>query len=133
MQISIKTPPVSYEECGKKYFEEYTADEFERSMRTFVYVMTDGEIHKVGISKNPIVRRSGVQRDVGKPVELVKVFSFDYLNAERVEASCHDLLSVHWVFGEWFDAPLDVVVGTVRDFIYSEKYYADWDNAPPFV
>lgn len=69
--------------------------------RKFVYAMRAGLFIKVGVSNDPGQRRLVLQREVGEPIRILRVWGpFD--KPYSYENALHKALEEHRVFGEWF-------------------------------
>jgi hypothetical protein len=84
-------------------------------MRT--YILEAGGIYKIGVAANVSCRIRQLQ--TGCPLPLRKVWvSEDYPEeiARRIERGAHDDLQQFNTIGEWFHAPEDKVLATVREW-----------------
>ena len=72
-------------------------------------------MYKVGLAGDPMKRLSALQ--TGSPYKL-NLISITHLledgAARRFESRCHDLLAAHRASGEWFQAPLCLVLKTIK-------------------
>jgi hypothetical protein len=69
--------------------------------RGFVYLMFDGELRKIGKALNIASRKKQLERQLGKPLELLhSIQSDDY---SRAEAEMHFRYKHCRIRGEWFD------------------------------
>ena len=67
----------------------------------FVYLMSDGELWKIGKALNIGSRKSQLERQLGKPLDLLhSIRSDDY---SRAEAEMHFRYKHCRIRGEWFD------------------------------
>lgn len=67
-------------------------------------------LKKLGIATRVSHRRNGIQ--VGAPFEVAVLAARVMPSAQHafaVEQMCHQDLDEHWIYGEWFKAPLSVV------------------------
>lgn len=67
----------------------------------FVYVVTDGELHKIGISKDVNKRIKSLQNANGREVNLCCAYWVG--DAPVIEADIHAKYREHRQKGEWFD------------------------------
>lgn len=67
----------------------------------FVYVMSDVENYKIGVSKNPVQRAVEVSRKYKRPVSLL--LSINCIDAYGCEKYLHHKYKNINVGGEWFD------------------------------
>lgn len=86
-------------------------------MQQRVYIISSNESMKVGVSRDPLKRLSGMQ--CGSPEEMKLIYQTDFCdNAEAVESVCHVSLRSSHERGEWFhiDASLaiDIVLTTFQ-------------------
>jgi len=88
----------------------------------YLYVISDGEYCKVGISSNPKSRLKTLQ--VGNPQTLYIDRTY-HLCADPtfIEVSVHDYLWMDHIRGEWFLCDPDDVDDAL--------YYMDWDETMP--
>lgn len=71
----------------------------------FVYLMFDGELWKIGKAVNIASRRSQIEREIGKQLDLLhSIRSNDY---SRAEAEMHFRYRHCRIRGEWFDLARD--------------------------
>jgi hypothetical protein len=67
----------------------------------FVYLMSDGELWKIGKALNIVSRKKQLERQLDKPLELLhSIQSDDY---SRAEAEMHHRYKHCRIRGEWFD------------------------------
>lgn len=66
----------------------------------FVYVISDGELSKIGYSKNVKNRLSQLQSLNPRPLKVIRETKVDW--AFGFEAELHTLFHPKWVSGEWF-------------------------------
>lgn len=88
---------------------------------TFLYVMSVGGYHKVGIAKNPEARRRELQTGNPKKIALLGVWGFEEygIKAQDLEYDMHRALAPHRVCGEWFDAPIALIMHTKKICLYA--------------
>ena len=84
--------------CKKKRDNalNYRRRNSERTTFPCVYLMKKGELHKIGVSKNPKYRAKALGATLlhcGQPNHL----------AESIEASLHQMFAAKQVTGEWFN------------------------------
>jgi len=72
----------------------------------YVYILTDGEYHKIGTSTNPVARMRSLQVANARVLSLVWVGR----GAEGAEHALHDDYDQHHVLGEWFRLPKGVLL-----------------------
>lgn len=83
-------------------------------MNSYVYLITDGELTKVGYSDNPQLRLKGLQVSNPKSLRLAHVFTcHDRDSAMRLEKLIHQKYSKLQRSGEWFFANPDMIVSDV--------------------
>jgi hypothetical protein len=71
----------------------------------FVYLMSDGVLWKIGKALNIGYRKSQLERQLGKPLDLLhSIRSDDY---SRAEAEMHFRYKHCRIRGEWFDLAPD--------------------------
>jgi hypothetical protein len=87
----------------------------------FVYVATDGELMKVGISRDADRRIRGLSTATGRDVTLVRAFPMRMALARNVEATVHDALDALRLKGEWFRCPVEVALEAVNAAIETAK------------
>lgn len=94
-------------------------------MNGFVYVVgPEAGPFKVGIAKDVAKRLAAIQ--TGCPFPLKVHFTLEAPNALKVERAAHRKLLPFGTSGEWFDAPLEMVVAAVK----SEETKAPPADAP---
>lgn len=72
-------------------------------------------LYKIGISNDPVVRLTSLQ--TASPHRLRLVAATEPLydgEALGIERECHRVLNAYWVGGEWFNAPLYLIMQIVR-------------------
>ena len=74
-----------------------------------IYIIQSGEYTKVGIARMVGHRLSGLQ--VGNPIEIQLLASWESNKAELEEHRIHHHLRQWHVRGEWFKLPYDVLEG----------------------
>ena len=67
----------------------------------YVYFITDGELVKIGCSKNVNLRLMELQVGNGNALTILKTIFVE--NRFKVEAAMHDIFANRRVHGEWFD------------------------------
>ena len=75
-----------------------------------VYLVSNGEYTKIGISGNFPVRIVNLQ--AGSPTKLTPVGLFETDDAQRIELMLHGLYASHRALGEWFslnDAEIEAI------------------------
>lgn len=90
----------------------------------YVYIIKCGEqeIYKIGITRlNPQSRLAALQ--TGNPYPLTMLWFSPVINAERVEAVLHNLLSHDRMMGEWFKISFGHQSEQVMGFLRSESDY----------
>jgi hypothetical protein len=70
----------------------------------YIYVITDGKNHKIGISKAPKRRLKQLQTACAQKLQLIKTYKVTKKNARKLE---HQLHKMFWQSrlrhdGEWF-------------------------------
>jgi hypothetical protein len=71
----------------------------------YVYVLTDGEAFKIGMSSKPNVRLDKMQTDNSKPVKHVVIFAVSQHVARDIERALHMHFAHENIRGEWFNGP----------------------------
>lgn len=74
----------------------------EQNPLTDIYVATDGEHVKIGISKNAKARMSGLGTGSTRRISLLHIETVDGKFAAEVERKAHCRLAKYRVKGEWF-------------------------------
>lgn len=69
-----------------------------------LYIITDGEYYKVGVSSTPGKRLKSLQTSNARKLRIIHLYNGSY--GMRFEALVHALLAQHRVSGEWFDCSL---------------------------
>jgi hypothetical protein len=80
----------------------------------FVYVATDGEQTKIGVSRNAEQRVSQIALAAGRSVNLVRSFPAPMPIARKVEQATFDVLAEYRTRGEWFSCGPDQAVAAVE-------------------
>lgn len=90
----------------------------------YIYVIeckSENPIYKVGYAYNVNKRLIDLQVGCPYPLEIIKVIrSFD---APRTEAELHQALDEYRVVGEWFKAPLDVILSKLDKYSEGFAFY----------
>lgn len=85
---------------------------------SWVYVMRCERFVKIGISSDVAKRHRGLQGAVPLLVTMANKYTFaDRQYAWLAEQECHALLSDYRTFGEWFEVPYELAIGTVRQVV----------------
>lgn len=80
----------------------------------YLYVMSDDDQVKVGLSVQPKVRAKEIGRARGKPVALAHTVAVAGKFAVVAEGYAHWLLREHNTRGEWFSAPVEVAISATN-------------------
>lgn len=89
---------------------------FVGSKETFVYVIQDRDLVKVGVSDNPEQRCAAISAKHG-PTQLRFTFQATREAAAFIESSAHRKLASVSVGGEWFRCPPDIAIRVVQSVI----------------
>lgn len=80
----------------------------------FIYVASDGEIAKIGFSRDPDSRVKQLRHSACRPnLELIKTFAMDASAARRIERAIHEQNSTLRAHGEWYNIPPEQAVSLV--------------------
>jgi hypothetical protein len=98
------------------------------SKSTFVYVMSDGENHKIGISNDPQTRCKTLERQLGKQISIL--LSINCKNPRGCESELHSRFKDYNVSKEWFKFPdmrflSDVWDVCINDLVGNDYFYAE--------
>jgi hypothetical protein len=86
---------------GSRVLVNGAASQYFRELRSgFVYLMTDGQLFKIGLSAKPRKRRSQVAQNRGRPVELLLTIPVE--DMREVESFYHSRYANVRREGEWF-------------------------------
>lgn len=84
-----------------------------------VYVITDGELFKIGIAEDPMKRRQELQCGNGRRLRLTFFHETDSLaSAKWLEAKAHMRLKELRLSGEWFRCMNSCAVWAIMDTLY---------------
>lgn len=75
---------------------------YRKSGKQYLYLMKMGSSYKIGISKSPVRRRSGMQTGCPEKIELVAYWSC-VAETIGIELHLHEEFSDYRLQGEWFD------------------------------
>lgn len=71
--------------------------------KSFIYIITDGEHYKVGISKDPEKRLLQLQTGSPRAIKIVETFCLSDDTIFKAEKECHARIQSFYVKrGEWF-------------------------------
>lgn len=83
-------------------------------MNSYVYLITDGGLTKVGLSDNPKSRLEALQIANAQKLQLRHVFTcHDRASANWLESLIHKRYSQFKVSGEWFNVSADTIISDV--------------------
>ena len=88
-------------------------------MEGYIYLILDGEFFKIGVAKNVIKRKKGLQ--TGNPYDLTILKTHKSKNPFKVEKMLHMYYHKNRVNGEWFDLSLN----EVKEFLDVCQKYED--------
>jgi hypothetical protein len=105
-----------------KYQKSYISF-FGWSPPVFTYIITSEEHRfiKIGSSATPSFRLSSLQ--TGSPFLLKIVWCWP----EDIESDLHKIFADKWVFGEWFDIPVDEAV-RIAGIESKKKFKQQWNS-----
>lgn len=70
---------------------------------SYIYIITDGETYKVGISTDPAKRLDQLQTGSPKKLGIVETYKVPKEKVFKLEKECHKSLQYRFVKrGEWF-------------------------------
>jgi len=84
----------------------------------YLYVISDGENFKIGISNQLDYRLRSLQTGNARPLKIVAHFGHEKVSANRLEFHLHKFLAKYRLVGEWFDGTalrVQMVVKTLRE------------------
>lgn len=85
-------------------------------MYSYIYIISDGEAYKVGVSKNPEDRLKKLQTGSPKKIWISHIFKVPCDKVYKLEKECHNILTTHFVKrGEWFHGGSDFAVRIIVD------------------
>jgi len=113
LRVARSTIETHLEDKRMKDAEQAASINSDEGSHSHVYVITDGENHKIGISSDPENRLSQLQCSNPKRLELVTSATVE--DAPAIEAYLHEKYSEHNVHGEWFDMPRHIAQQCVDD------------------
>lgn len=89
-----------------------------------VYLIHDPgrDLHKIGVSTDPVRRLRQLQTGNGQQLTLVERYPTH--RAIRVESSLHVFYRVNAVLGEWFDLPAGAVADFLARCAFFDGYHA---------
>lgn len=72
-------------------------------MNSYIYIITDGDAFKVGVSDNPQKRLRALQTGASKKLYLLETFEVPKDEVYSLEKQCHEKLNtIYEKRGEWF-------------------------------
>jgi len=81
--------------------EKLVLQKLPKRPRAYIYVIAAGnDVYKIGYAIDPSSRLLEIQ--IGSPVELRIVMSFQVKNGPQVESDLHNYFRIKHVRGEWF-------------------------------
>ena len=86
------------------------------STNQFCYAITVGNKTKIGLSKNPKARMSGILTQAGIHQDDAEVSFFEVEDMQACEKACHQHLSDVRVAGEWFSVSHKEAVSVIKTF-----------------
>jgi len=75
-------------------------------LKSCVYIITDGDVCKIGVTTNLIHRLKCLQSGYPKPLKVLACCSGSY----NLEKKLHEMFNDHHRLGEWFDLTLDITL-----------------------
>jgi hypothetical protein len=87
-------------------------------MTRYLYVISDGENFKIGITRQLDYRLRTLQTGNPRPLKMVAHFEHERIPADRFEFYLHKFLAKYRLTGEWFDGAalrVQMVVQTLRE------------------
>jgi hypothetical protein len=93
--------------------------------KSYVYIITNGEDFKVGVSVNPKKRLKQLQTGNPKKLRLVAVFEVEKKDVFKMEKEAHASISCWYMkSGEWFKNATEFHVNLMVDTVH-QKYCKD--------
>lgn len=75
---------------------------------SFLYIISNGNDLKIGVSKNPEKRLKDLQTGSAQKLHIVETFKLPYQKVFRLEKECHNkLVTSYPKRGEWFKNPIE--------------------------
>lgn len=88
-------------------------------MKSFIYIITNGEDYKVGVSKNPNKRLKQLQTGNPKKLEIVSLFEVPSEIVYAMEREAHKAIQSKYAkSGEWFKGATAFHVNLLVDTVY---------------
>lgn len=83
---------------------------------SYLYIITDGIAHKVGISKNPLKRLKSLQTSNPNKLTILEAFPVPEHLVFKIEKECHQMLQTKFAKrGEWFQKSTHFAIRLVID------------------
>ena len=93
--------------------------------KSYVYIITNGEDYKVGVSKDPERRLKQLQTGNSKKLKIVSLFEVPEDVVYNMEKDAHKAVRMWYTkSGEWFKAASEFHVNLLVDTVY-QKYIKD--------
>ena len=73
----------------------------------YVYIISDGEYHKIGYAYNPATRLKELQTGNARVLTIIHVIKTD--NMVRLESLLHKTLYMFFIRGEWYRLPIQII------------------------
>lgn len=83
----------------------------------FIYIISDGDHVKIGISKTPERRLKQLQTGHPKKLVLYKVREVDAVSAKKLEAIIHRTCGNYRLKGEWFNMTRELAEASINDVL----------------
>ncbi len=94
----------------------------------FIYIISDGDSVKIGISKTPEKRLKQLQTGHPKKLTLCNVREVPETRALKLERIIHRSCGHRRLKGEWFNMPLPLAEATVNDILMRTEELKNLDN-----
>jgi T5orf172 domain len=93
--------------------------------KSYVYIITNGEDYKVGVSKHPDKRLKQLQTGSSEKLKIVSLFEVPEDVVYKMEKEAHKAVRAWYTkSGEWFKAASEFHVNLLVDSIY-QNYVKD--------
>jgi len=111
-------PMYELTESGYKKLMVVIKDTFNKNKPSSIYVMSDGEFIKIGVTSNMKSRLVRIQS--GNPRKVKVIYSSQVKNAQKIEHKTHKHFHEKRLMGEWFDLAPMVAVDFIEKLVKGE-------------
>jgi hypothetical protein len=90
--------------------------------KSYVYIISDGQDYKVGVSNNPDKRLKQLQTGNPKKLKIVNLFEVEKTKVFKMEKEAHNKIRGWYIkSGEWFKNASEFHINLIVDEVF-QKY-----------